>query len=239
MDKLVAHFEDLTRAHDAVALARSKLADLEPLVDDCDTYDELQRRLEVLHGQRDALRYYFAALRDPMHTEHVGALARALADAEHRLAGTETKLGSLRGELKSLELEQAGHGGAEIAEIERRITECASRRDDRRRRRGQFDEYLHQASLDAISNARQFEQRSDEISSAATELQAALADIDNRRTETGVARAICKQKRPRLRPSWPACVSVPATSLTATCGSATDCVPTCASSHLRSHSWAN
>jgi uncharacterized protein YPO0396 len=188
VDKLVSHFEDLTRAHDAVALARNKLADLEPLVHDCDMYDELQRRLAVLHGQRDALRYYFAALRERMHTEHVGALTRELADSEHRLAGTETKLGSLRGEVKSLELEQAGHGGAEIAEIERRITECASRRDDRRRRRGQFDEYLRQASLDAISNARQFEQRSDEITSAATELQAALADIDNRRTETGVAR---------------------------------------------------
>ncbi len=42
VDKLVAHFEDLTRAHDAVVKARSQLAELEPLVDDCDTYDELQ-----------------------------------------------------------------------------------------------------------------------------------------------------------------------------------------------------
>ncbi len=188
VDKLVSHFEDLTKAHDAVVLARSKLADLEPLVHDCDTNDELQRRLAVLHDQRDALRYYFAALRERMHTEHAGSLTRALTDSEHRLAATDTRLGSLRGELKSLELEQAGHGGAEIAEIERRITECASRRDDRRRRRDQFDEYLRQASLDPISSATQFEQRSDEISSAATELQTALADIDNRRTEAGVAR---------------------------------------------------
>jgi uncharacterized protein YPO0396 len=188
VDKLVAHFEDLTKAHDAVVQARSKLADLEPLVNDCDTYDELQRRLAVLHGQRNALRYYFATLRERLHTERAEALARALTDTEHRLAAAETKLGSLRDELKSLELEQAGHGGAEIAEIERRITEYASRLDDRRRRRDQFDECLQQAGLESISNVGQFAQRAAEIASAATELQAVLADIDNKRTETGVAR---------------------------------------------------
>jgi uncharacterized protein YPO0396 len=188
VDKLVAHFEDLTKAHDAVVQARSKLADLEPLVDDCDTHDELQRRLEVLHGQRSALRYYFATLRNRLHTKHAEALTRALTDAEQRLAAIETKLASLRGELKSLELEQAGHGGAEIAEIERRITECVSRRDDRRRRRDQFDDYLAQACLEPISHTGQFTQRSAEIVSRATELQSTLADVDNQRTETGVAR---------------------------------------------------
>jgi uncharacterized protein YPO0396 len=188
VDKLIAHFEDLSKAHDAVVQARSKLADLEPLVDDCDTYDELQRRLAVLHGQRNALRYFFATLRERLHTEHANVLTRALTDAEHQLAAVETKLSSLRGELKSLELEQAGHGGAEIAEIERRITECAARRDDRRRRRDQFDEYLQQAGLEPVSNAGQFAQRSAEIGSSATELQAVLADIDNTRTENGVAR---------------------------------------------------
>ena len=53
MDKLVAHFEDLTKAHDAVVQARSKLADLEPLVDDCDTYDELKRRFDQRDQWRD------------------------------------------------------------------------------------------------------------------------------------------------------------------------------------------
>jgi uncharacterized protein YPO0396 len=194
VDKLVAHFEDLTKAHDAVVQARSKLADLEPLVDDCDTYDELKRRFEVLHGQRNALRYYFATLRDRLHTEHAEALTGALVVAEHRLAAAETTLGSLRGELKSLELEQAGHGGAEIAEIERRTTECASRRDDRRRRRDQFDDYLAQAGLEPMSNAGHFAQRSAQIASGATELHAVMADIDNKRTETGVARRRLKDE---------------------------------------------
>ena len=71
VDKLVAHFEDLTRAHDAVVQARRQLADLEPLVDDCDAHDDLQATLGDLRGQRDALRYYFAGLREQVHTAHV------------------------------------------------------------------------------------------------------------------------------------------------------------------------
>jgi uncharacterized protein YPO0396 len=189
VDKLVAHFEDLTKAHDAVVQARSKLADLGPLVDDCDTHDELRQRLEILHGLRAALRYYFAALRERLHTEHAERLTRVLADAERRLATTDATLGSLRDELKSLQLEQAGHGGAEIAEIDRQITDRASRRDDRRRRREQYDECLRQAGLDTVSNPAQFTARTGEITLGATEVQAALADVDNKSTDAKVARS--------------------------------------------------
>jgi uncharacterized protein YPO0396 len=189
VDKLIAHFEDLTKAHDAVVQARSKLADLGPLVDDCDTHDELRQRLEMLHGQRAALRYYFAALRERLHTEHADTLSRTLADAEHRLAATDAMLGAQRDELRSLQLEQAGHGGAEIAEIDRQITDRTSRRDDRRRHREQYDLCLRQADLGAVSNPAQFSVRTAEIDSGATEVQAALADVDNKSTDAKVARS--------------------------------------------------
>lgn len=39
--KLVAHFDDLTRAHDAVVKARAQLDELSPLLAECDTYDTL------------------------------------------------------------------------------------------------------------------------------------------------------------------------------------------------------
>jgi uncharacterized protein YPO0396 len=189
VDKLVAHFEDLAKAHDAVVQARSKLADLDPLVNDCDRHDELQRRVEMLHGQRDALRYYFAALRERLHTEQADALSRVLTDAEHRLAATEARLGLLRDELKSLQLEQAGHGGAEIAEIDRQIADRALRRDDRRARRDHYDECLRQAPLDPVMNGAQFAARIAEIVAGATDVQDGLADVDNKSTDAKVARS--------------------------------------------------
>lgn len=186
IDKLITHFDDLTKAHDAVVMARAKLADLAPLVDDCDAHDNLTERFAALHGQRDALRYYFAGLRMQLHTEHAQVLARVLADAEHRRARVEQSLVSLRAALGSLQLEQAGHGGAEIAEIDRQIEDRSLRREDRQRRRGQFDDCLRRAGLDAVADAGQFEQREAEIISGSTDSQAAMADVYNRSTDAKV-----------------------------------------------------
>jgi uncharacterized protein YPO0396 len=188
VDKLVAHFEDLTRAHDAVVKARSQLADLEPLVADCGSYDELQTRLSDLHGQRDALRYYYAELRQALHTRHDEALAAELADAGGRLTAAEDALSSLRARLDSLKLEQAGHGGAEIAELERQIADCSVRRDDRRSRRARYDGYVGTAGLDPVSTAGQYSVRSDEIVSATVALDAELGELGNRITEAAVTK---------------------------------------------------
>jgi uncharacterized protein YPO0396 len=186
VDKLITHFDDLTKAHDAVVLARAKLADLAPLVDDCDAHDKLTEQLTELRGQRDALRYYFAGLRARLHAEQAQALTQALSDAEQRRAGVEESLTSLRAALDSLKLEQAGHGGAEIAEIERQIDDRSSRRDDRQRRRGQFDDCLRRAGLDTVPDAGQFEQRRAEIISGSAGLQAGMADVYNRSTDAKV-----------------------------------------------------
>ena len=188
VDKLVAHFEDLTRAHDAVVKARRQLAGLGPLVDDCDAFDRLQERLGDLRGQRDALRYYFAGLREQVHLRHVDARTVDLGEAERRLDATQGTLARLRAELDSLKLEQAGYGGAEIAEIERQIDDCSSRRDERKLRREQFDSHLAQAALEPVSNSALFSVRIDEIASAAVELQDRLADLGNEITDAAVTK---------------------------------------------------
>jgi uncharacterized protein YPO0396 len=186
VDKLVAHFEDLTKAHDAVVKARSQLAELEPLIDLCDAYDRLQSRLVDVHGQRDALRYYFAGLREQIHARDVETLTAALGEAGGRLTATQTMIASLLEERESLKLEQAGHGGAEIAAIDRRLADCAARRDERRRQRERFENYLAQAGLEAVSNAAQFGMRSAEIASATAGVHTQLADIENKRTDASV-----------------------------------------------------
>ena len=188
VDKLVAHFEDLTRAHDAVVKARRQLADLAPLIDDCDTYDQLQALVVDLHGQRNALRFYYAGLREQLHAHSAETLTAQLADASHQLAAAEQALATLRARLNSLKLEQAGHGGAEITEIERQIDACSERRDHRRERRARFETCLAEAGLDPVSNPGQFRARCDEIETAAVALQTQLADLDNRITDAAVTK---------------------------------------------------
>ena len=57
---IVAHFEHLTSAHEAVQRAQAQLAALTPLLKDCDTHDAVAAEIAALTAQREALRYYFA-----------------------------------------------------------------------------------------------------------------------------------------------------------------------------------
>lgn len=59
IDRLVAHFEDLTKAHEAIQQAQKQLAALEPLLADCDAYDALGEQIRACNSQRSALRVLF------------------------------------------------------------------------------------------------------------------------------------------------------------------------------------
>ena len=68
---IVAHFEDLTKAHDAVKRAREQLEALQPLVATSERYDEALFRRSELEHQRDAVRLFIAELRIRLLTEEI------------------------------------------------------------------------------------------------------------------------------------------------------------------------
>ena len=70
---IVAHFEDLTKAHDAVKRAREQLDALQPLVASSKHYDEALARRGELERQRDAVRLFIAELRVRLLTEEIAA----------------------------------------------------------------------------------------------------------------------------------------------------------------------
>lgn len=57
---LLEHFEDLTRAHAAVAKAKDQVSLLEPLVSECDLYEQQTTELRFLKSCRDYLKAYFS-----------------------------------------------------------------------------------------------------------------------------------------------------------------------------------
>ena len=57
---IVAHFDHLTSAHEAVLRAHAQLDALTPLLKDCDAHDAVAAGIATLTAQRAALRYYFA-----------------------------------------------------------------------------------------------------------------------------------------------------------------------------------
>jgi len=56
IDALIAHLDDLNRAHEAMLKARAQIDRLAPLTADCDRHATLVAQVDELRGCRDALR---------------------------------------------------------------------------------------------------------------------------------------------------------------------------------------
>jgi uncharacterized protein YPO0396 len=185
-DRLVTHFEDLTKAHDAVRRAQAQLADLRPLLRDCDTYDALAEEIRSLGAQRAALRYYFAGCKFELLDQQIAVLEKTKAGLDDSLAAVRGRMGELRARQTRLELERAGHGGDRLNEIERRIVDDTALCDERRRKFDRFHHLLAGVGLRAVETAEQFAERQREVHMASAGIEAHGADLQNQLTDVGV-----------------------------------------------------
>ena len=182
---IVAHFDHLTSAHEAVLHAHAQLDALTPLLKDCDAHDAVAAGIATLTAQRAALRYYFAdhkarlldGLLAELDSERTG-LAAQRKEFDDRLA-------DLRAHEASLTVERAGHGGNRLTEIERQI-EIGRARDARRVRFQSFSELLRQAALDPVETAEHFAVRRQQIDAAGSAVDSEIADAQNKLTDARV-----------------------------------------------------
>ncbi|HEV2345485.1 MAG TPA: ATP-binding protein [Actinocrinis sp.] len=187
--EMVAHFDDLTRAHEAVVKARSQLAELGPLLASCDEYDVLDRRMRELAAQRDALPFWAARKKVTVLNPRIDRLVKEVEAAQHAAEGLRAQIDGLRARARDLELERAGHGGDRIAQIDREIEGFGREEGRRRERATRFAALLAEAALAPAETAEQFAARRDELAAARIGWEERQAKAQNRLTEIGVERA--------------------------------------------------
>jgi uncharacterized protein YPO0396 len=185
---IVAHFDHLTSAHEAVLRAKAQIDALAPLLANCDEHDRLNREIAALNEQRDALRYFFADHKVRL----AGGLLAELQGERMRLTARRQQLGeelaTLRAGETDLQVRIAGHGGSRLAEMEREIVEKGKTLDDRKRRCDNFGELLRRAGLDPVASAEDFAVRRAEIETARDTVDAEYADAQNELTDARVAK---------------------------------------------------
>ena len=69
--KIMAHFEDLTNAHEAVRRAQAQILALGPLLADCDAHDTITADIEAATAQRSASRFFFAEAKVGLLEGHI------------------------------------------------------------------------------------------------------------------------------------------------------------------------
>jgi uncharacterized protein YPO0396 len=185
---IVAHFEHLTSAHEAVLRAQAQLTALTPLLADCDTHDRLCGEIAALSAQREALRHYFADHKARL----LDALLTQLDSERERLTAHRKRLdeglADLRERETRLNVDRAGHGGNQLADIERQLRETGQARDSRMSRHQVFSALLSQAGLDAVETAAHFAARRQQIDTARTEVDAERAVAQQDLLTAGVAK---------------------------------------------------
>ncbi len=184
--RLVDHFEDLTKAHDAVRKARDQLAELEPLLAECDAHDALAAEVASLKNQRDALRYYCAERKSMLLDQQIIALTAEIETHESKLATVRDHLRDLAEKKQELALRRAGLGGNRIGEIERQLTDAGTERDRKRAKSKRFHELLTEADLRPVEGPEQFAARLSEVREHADTLEQRQSELQNELTDLSV-----------------------------------------------------
>jgi uncharacterized protein YPO0396 len=150
---LIAHFDDLNRAHEAVLKAKQQVALLNPLVADCDQHAALVRTTDELRACREALRPHFAGLKLALLDERLQTLHEELERVSAKVKKFEDIKAGQRVQEQALRLDIAKSGGDRLtriaAEISRLQVELARRKTNAQR----YDQLRSQLGLLQVGSA--------------------------------------------------------------------------------------
>ena len=185
---IVAHFDHLTSAHEAVLRAQSQLEVLTPLLTDCDAHDRLDAEITTLNAQRDALRYYFADHKVRLADGLLAGLSAERVRLTARRQQLAEELETLRAQETNLRIQIAGHGGDRLTQIQREIDQKETERVARMARHRSFSEMLGQAGLERVESAEQFAERRAQIRAARDAVDSEHAEAQNSLTDARIAK---------------------------------------------------
>ena len=150
---LIAHFDDLSRAHAAVLDAKEQVALLAPLVADCDQHAQLQDSTALLRACREALRPHFAGLKHDLITTRLQSLAETLANETAKVEKLATLRSTQRTQVQELQLAIAHSGGDRLAQLDRQIQRQQAEQTRRQSNATRYDELRQPLNLLQVHSA--------------------------------------------------------------------------------------
>jgi uncharacterized protein YPO0396 len=186
IEALVAHFDDLDRAHQAVLKARDQIAALEPLAANVDRHGALAAEADDLRACRDALRAWFATLKSELLGQRIDRLETEL---EHSAATIETLSARRRDHLArrdDIKRAIADNGGDRLERLEAEIERLEEQRDQRQNRASAYAALAERVGLPEASNEAGFGENRTAIDNHLATIEARDAERQNRLTELTV-----------------------------------------------------
>ncbi|MBP6723392.1 MAG: AAA family ATPase [Halioglobus sp.] len=196
---LIAHFDDLSRAHAAVLKAQRQVELLTPLVADCQRHSELMAEVDELRRCRDALRGHFATLKLGLLDER---LAR-LGEDWDRLDRQSRRLEGLRGQqhvqVDELKRAVSANGGDRLERLAAEIEKSEALREVRRQKAQRYEELTKVLDVAAASDEDAFLAQRNTLKSLRDDLSYDEANLQNSLTEHSVSLRQGRQEHEILR----------------------------------------
>lgn len=186
IDSLVHHFDDLTRAHNAVLKAKTQVELLTPLVNDLGSHEQILAEKENLRACRDGLRYYFSQLKanllekrlDTLHTEGVKVGARI-----QQIEITRAEAFAQRDHLKH---EIAANGGDRLERLRLELETLSAQQKKRQKKASEYEKLTCEFDLPMPKNLDEFLANRDEIADHLVLYDKLEAELQNQLTELAV-----------------------------------------------------
>lgn len=183
---LIAHFDDLHRAHEAVLKAKQQIEQLLPLTQDCARHLALLQRDEQLRGCREALRPWFAALKSALLENRLAQLALELEKTAGRLEQLQLQRTEQAVRRDEIRLAISSNGGNRLAQIDAEVARQQTLKDDRARRAAQYDGLAQALDLPGSSDDEGFLANLRSIDHGQEQCVAQRDACQNNLTEAGV-----------------------------------------------------
>jgi uncharacterized protein YPO0396 len=180
---VMAHFDNLNRAHEAVLKAKAQIQRLAPLVTDCDQHATLATEVQMLRQCRDALRAFFAGLKADLLEKRLETIKADLVQLSERITQLSDDEKLQRAQRDDVKQAIAENGGDRIESLKREIEGCQTSQNERMGRANQYASFAKGAGFsDAVdldsfaSNRLKVASEIDTIASSKAELQNSLTD---------------------------------------------------------------
>ena len=195
---LLGHFDDLTRAHEAVLKAKRQVEALTPLVADCERHASLTSQADELRACREALRPYFAGLKLSLLEKCIAGLVEELERQGGQVKRLEERKGAQRTEEGDLKRNIADNGGDRLERIADEIRKKSDERETRERKARRYSELVRAIGCSPAEDESAFLSQRRDFTALAETARTREVDLQNELIEHDVAFRQGKQEHDGL-----------------------------------------
>lgn len=183
---LISHFDDLSRAHQAVLKAQQQVELLTPLVADCDRHGKLLAEVNDLRLCRDGLRGYFAKLKLDLLDKRLDNLNDEWTRANGQVERLDHARATHQGDIDELKQAINTNGGDRLERLASEIRKLEHERDKRRSKAERYGELAGVLGEVVATDVPSFTAQRGQFTSWDEDLRSRDADLQNSLTEQAV-----------------------------------------------------